>query len=346
MDEVFKRGERGDAIRDIQSRLQGLGYDLGEAGPDGIFGPDTEAAVLAFQGDRGIDVDGIVGGRTWKELVEASYELGDRLLYLRTPFFRGDDVARLQRYSNTLGFDAGHEDSVFGPQADQAVRQFQRASGLVSDGIVGPSTLAAFERLRMVLNANQKPVPKAPVGRRSPAVVFKGRRVFVDCRSEDCGGATPEASTAVCLDLVARLANLLEILGAEVVHPGTLRQEDDLVLLANEARANVFVALRLGCDHPGGGGACYYFGSQNGLSEAGEKLAGLIQVELTGSVGLPDRGTQSADWRCLRKTAMPAVVVEPACFDAPDDAELLGTEVFRQKVAVAVFDGLKRFFEG
>jgi peptidoglycan hydrolase-like protein with peptidoglycan-binding domain len=32
---------------------------------DGIFGPRTEAAVRAYQGDRGVGVDGVVGDRTW-----------------------------------------------------------------------------------------------------------------------------------------------------------------------------------------------------------------------------------------------------------------------------------------
>jgi peptidoglycan hydrolase-like protein with peptidoglycan-binding domain len=37
-----------------------------DPGPiDGMFGPVTEAAVRAYQGDRGVPVDGIVGDLTW-----------------------------------------------------------------------------------------------------------------------------------------------------------------------------------------------------------------------------------------------------------------------------------------
>jgi peptidoglycan hydrolase-like protein with peptidoglycan-binding domain len=36
---------------------------------DGIFGPDTEAAVRAFQQDENLSVDGIVGKNTWTALL-------------------------------------------------------------------------------------------------------------------------------------------------------------------------------------------------------------------------------------------------------------------------------------
>lgn len=42
----------------------------------------------------------------------------------------------------TLGFDPGGIDGKFGPRTKSAVRAFQRAHGLVDDGIVGPKTLS------------------------------------------------------------------------------------------------------------------------------------------------------------------------------------------------------------
>jgi hypothetical protein len=53
---VVKRGDRGDAVRKIQSAI---GVDA-----DGVFGPMTERAVKRFQRSKGLLVDGIVGPQT------------------------------------------------------------------------------------------------------------------------------------------------------------------------------------------------------------------------------------------------------------------------------------------
>jgi Transglycosylase-like domain/Putative peptidoglycan binding domain len=53
---VVKRGDRGSAVRQVQSKL-GIPAD-------GVFGPQTERAVKRFQRSRGLLVDGIVGPQT------------------------------------------------------------------------------------------------------------------------------------------------------------------------------------------------------------------------------------------------------------------------------------------
>ncbi len=53
---------RGEEVGWIQRRLVELGF--GPLDVDGVFGPDTDAAVRRFQGARGLDVDGIVGPGT------------------------------------------------------------------------------------------------------------------------------------------------------------------------------------------------------------------------------------------------------------------------------------------
>ncbi|HVE83186.1 MAG TPA: peptidoglycan-binding domain-containing protein [Myxococcales bacterium] len=66
---TVREGDRGEAVVKLQTRLKDLGY-LGEK-PDGVFGPHTRAAVIAFQKDHGLTPDGIAGENTWRALSAA-----------------------------------------------------------------------------------------------------------------------------------------------------------------------------------------------------------------------------------------------------------------------------------
>lgn len=59
----------------------------------------------------------------------------------------GDAVVRLQTQLANLGFNPGAIDGEFGAQTEAAVIQFQQSQNLVPDGIAGPQTLAALDRL-------------------------------------------------------------------------------------------------------------------------------------------------------------------------------------------------------
>jgi len=143
-------GDRGSAVEDIQRRLRMLGYDLGPTGIDGVFFGRTAEAVRAFQTERGLAEDGLVADETWAALVDATFTLGDRMLYLRLPHFHGRDVSVLQEALNALGFACGAIDGIFGTYTEHAVREFQRNAGLVPDGIAGDDTVRALVALRHV----------------------------------------------------------------------------------------------------------------------------------------------------------------------------------------------------
>ncbi len=69
--QTIRKGSKGVAVKEMQTILQRLGYDLGPCGTDGDFGKCTDAAVRKFQKDHGLAVDGICGKNTWKELMKA-----------------------------------------------------------------------------------------------------------------------------------------------------------------------------------------------------------------------------------------------------------------------------------
>ena len=150
--EIIGKNSEGPAVEDVQRRLVKLGYDLGECGVDGLFLGDTAAAVRAFRKHQGLPEGDTIDGVTWAALVDASFSLGDRTLYLRMPYFHGNDVAELQHILNILGFACGEEDAIFGAYTERAVRDFQMNMGIEPDGIVGLATFKALARLHHAWN--------------------------------------------------------------------------------------------------------------------------------------------------------------------------------------------------
>jgi peptidoglycan hydrolase-like protein with peptidoglycan-binding domain len=63
---ILRKGSRGADVQRVQELLAKAGYSPGPA--DGIFGSRTELAVLSFQEDHGLRVDGLVGANTRKTL--------------------------------------------------------------------------------------------------------------------------------------------------------------------------------------------------------------------------------------------------------------------------------------
>lgn len=63
---TLRLGSKGDDVKYLQEALNYHGYTVTV---DSIFGKKTEAAVKQFQKSRKLTVDGIVGQKTWKELI-------------------------------------------------------------------------------------------------------------------------------------------------------------------------------------------------------------------------------------------------------------------------------------
>ncbi|HHV16881.1 MAG TPA: L,D-transpeptidase family protein [Gelria sp.] len=66
---ILKEGDSGDDVKQLQRDLKTLGYY--NSSIDGIFGPKTRQAVIAFQTHEGLVVDGIVGPYTYFALLKA-----------------------------------------------------------------------------------------------------------------------------------------------------------------------------------------------------------------------------------------------------------------------------------
>lgn len=318
---LLRPGDRSDAVRDLQQRLHAAGIPVPA---DGWYGDETTASVRAFQERRGLRVDGICGPETWGALIESGYQLGDRLLYLCRPMLRGDDVGALQRRLNALGFDAGREDAIFGPDTERALGAFQREAGLATDRVCGPATLAALQRMGSLAEGSVAAVRERET-LRSESRRLDGSRVFI---TTDLGLAA--LGTAV--------ASGLRQLGAVVALDTSGDDPSFVAAQANRFEAQAFVALRTGTAP---GTRCAYFATENFRSEAGYALAQRLTEELRATG--PVDAAQGRTYRLLRETRMAAVDCEMIGTDDADATARLAEHL--PAVAGAVVQGVRRGIE-
>ena len=340
---IYRAGDGGPEVADIQSRLTALGAVIDGAELVGVFGSSTEAAVRWFQKERHLQIDGLVGPDTWEQLVEAGWHLGDRTLYHRAPMFRGDDVREIQRMLNALGFDSGKQDGFYGPRTDAALRLFQRNVGDEPDGIVGPHTLSVLRRMRPLDAAPSRALVREREELESSRGPIEGQIIAIDV-GEGLAGDDVHHRSAVALveELLAVGADpRLLATGGEAAAPSNRAR------LANEAGASASITVELTArDEEGGGGpVCSFFGSRTTHSPSGLVLAQLILEELEAELGLPGK-VRPLTIAPLRETRMPAVQVEPLTGTGDREVEMMRDPDLPTHVARAVAAGVRRFFSG
>jgi N-acetylmuramoyl-L-alanine amidase len=354
---LFRKGSSGREVADIQQRLSSAGFldpscpEVGEA----MFGEVTESALKAFQQQRGLIADGIVGQDTWRSLVEASRELGSRFLYLHEPPLRGDDVSELQRRLNGLGFYSGKEDGIFDSQAAVAVEQFQRNCGIQADGIVGVKTVDSLLRLSRVT----RPTSVAPVHESEkglPSGGVDGRRVLIDPGHgypPDPGEVGPSGlkESEVAERLAELLGGQLVAAGALVIYSrrrGEYLSESERSKLANAQAVELLLSIHLNgsVDANARGASSFFFSRGNYRSPYGFRLAHHVQDELVTRLGVPDCRAHGRAYPLLRETRMPVVIIEPAFITNPEEEALLQDDSFLNGVASAMFEAARKYFSG
>ena len=138
----------------------------------------------------------------------------------------------------------------------------------------------------------------------------------------------------------------------------TMTREDDSTVdlydrpkLANELGADFFISIH--CDstptpNSASGTTTYYHAS----NPDGRALAQAIQKHLAAVTGLPNRGAQTdtaiyqSGFAVLRRSEMPAVLIEVAYINNDKDRAKLKDPKFQQRVAEAIVAGLKAYIEG
>jgi N-acetylmuramoyl-L-alanine amidase len=292
---LYRNGDSGEPVRDIQNRLSALGFDPGPD-PRGEFGDSTEKAVREFQESRRLAVDGMVGRETWRAMVDAGFRLGDRMLYHRMPMLHGEDVSDLQRKLSSIGFEVGRIDGIFGSDTLAAVLEFQQNRHMAEDGIVGPEVVSELETMARETAKMGRHHVRERVWLASLPAGLAGQRVYLDAFCRDDHEAAEAWTAAGGASLTARDAGAQPLLSRSV---DTRPAERLRAAHANELAADLIVGFaHPGTDVPG----VHFFASAHSHSEAGMALAEMLATGL----GIDPVGRSTP---LLRSTRAPAVLV-------------------------------------
>jgi N-acetylmuramoyl-L-alanine amidase len=344
--EIIKQGLSGERVLDIQRRLRLLGYDLGQTEIDGIFGKDTKKAVKKFQQDRGLLITGIVDFETWQELVDAGYKLGDRMIYLKEPPFRGDDVKKLQVMLKTLGFYKNNENGIFCRQTRSALIDFQKNMGLPSDGMVGDGTLNYLNSLKRIIESrttsNFPLVKNKQEKNRSEVKIILDYGLDISDETKD---------EFYIKDKIYILKGITDYCYGSFKKEGfvSFYTVDDLsqnfflsdrIRSANKSDADILISVNLNysANSNASGSSTYFFKGLKSYSIPGKTIATLIQDMIIKNLGAIDCRTHGRSYAILKATSMISILVEPGFISNSAEREKLLSSDYQQTISGCICD--------
>jgi N-acetylmuramoyl-L-alanine amidase len=246
--------------------------------------------VRAFQTGRGLRCDGRCDEQTWTALVEASWNLGDRLLFLTSPNLRGDDVAELQSRLGRLGFDCGRVDGILGPSTARALEEFQSNCGTAADGVCGPDTVRT-----LTVMSSQTGAGPGIAAVRERERLRAGLGSVAQCRIVvgQYGGLSSLTRT-LARELRMRGANVMSLDEPDAVAQATA---------ANHFAADVYLGFE---SHAEPATIVQFYRVPTFESAGGRSLSELLAAELGSIEGLEPE-VRGMRLLMLRETRMPAV---------------------------------------
>ena len=257
----------------------------------GFFCDSTADALTNFQQLRGLPADGVCDVNTWTLLVESSWLLGSRLLYLTSPQLRGDDVELLQTTLAKLGFHCGRVDGILGPKTISALSDFQLNYGLVADGVCGEETLKALDRI------------SGQSGEGPGVVSVREYEQLRDNIASSSGHRIVIGHFGAAADVARGVVRALRSASFEVALVDST-DEHAHARTANAFDADVYVAIALGDDEQE---SVLFYQSETTISAGGYLLATELQHRLS-PASTPGVTTVGSRLPVLRETTMPAAV--------------------------------------
>ena len=212
----MKKGNRGTLVKNLQKRLQELGFLKGEI--TGVYDTNTIGAVRSFQKKNGLSADGTASAEVQRLLYSAAAVSADAtatpvVTEAPTPTptvavpqeslksgMKGEDVKTLQRRLKELKYYRSTIDGKFGRSTEVALKAFQEDNGLEADGVAGKATYALlFSENVLAKGATPTPVPTETPAPEAAAEAIDAAAavVWTTLRSGDSGEAVAQLQEAL-----------------------------------------------------------------------------------------------------------------------------------------------------
>jgi len=325
---------------------------------DKSFDANLSEVLKAFQQSRGIVPTGEIDDLTLRELRQASYTLGSRVLaYEPANELVGDDISQLQQQLQELGFYQQRVDGHFGTNTYAALKEYQHNCGLQEDGVCGPATIRALSLLGRRITGGSAHNIQERERVRNAGPKLAGKRVVIDpaLSGGDAGqqvkGRFGDISEQEILwDLTQRIEGRMIAAGMETIISRPRTSDADVKSRAELANAfDADIVISLACDsypnEKANGVATFYFGSESGNSSLiGETLSGFIQREIVARTELLDCGNHGRTWDLLRLTQMPVIQIVLGYLTNPEDIKILTNPSRRDDIAEAIVIAVKRMY--
>lgn len=157
-------------------------------------------------------------------------------------------------------------------------------------------------------------------------------------------GPTGLQEKDINLNIASKVRQILEDHGVVAI----LTRKDDTrvdlasrVKMANDDKADYFVCIHTNSGPSPKATGTEIFAFPN--SNLGTELANNIQRALVAEINLPNRGVKYKDFYVLKNTKMPAVLVEVAFINNPEEEKLLRDEKFLYKASLGISKGILEF---
>ncbi|MEL7053438.1 MAG: N-acetylmuramoyl-L-alanine amidase [Cyanobacteria bacterium J06588_5] len=142
-------------------------------------------------------------------------------------------------------------------------------------------------------------------------------------------------------DITPQVAEILRAQGVNVVLTRDRDMEVDLaprVQIAERANASIFVSIHanaISMSRPDVNGLETFYSS-----DAGQRLANTVHATVLNEMGMRDRRVRSARFYVIRRTSMPAILIETGFVTGAEDAPNLADPMWRQRMATAIARGI------